>query len=142
MTSFYRLEPEVAGGLGPQTVMRRDRHPPKVERLHYVFDGWLGDDLLESFPSFIVTRSMADALKRESLSGFSLKDVKVSTSEQFAELHPGRQLPEFRWLDVTGVPGVDDFGITAPGYLVVSERALHRLRQGRLHYCKVTPFAP
>jgi hypothetical protein len=140
VTSFLRLDPEVAGGLGTQTIMQRDRHPPKVERLHYMFEGWLGDDLLQTFPCFIITRSMGERLA--GLTGFSLDDVQVSTSEQFEELHPDWQLPEFRWLRVTGVPGTDDFGVTPPGFLVVSERALQRLLQGRLDHCKVTPFVP
>lgn len=44
MNKFFALEPEVAGGLGPNTVMDRSVHPPRVSHLHYVFDGWMGDD--------------------------------------------------------------------------------------------------
>jgi hypothetical protein len=30
-------------------------HPPIVSRLHLVFDTWEGDDLVERFPTFLVT---------------------------------------------------------------------------------------
>jgi hypothetical protein len=34
----------------------------EVKKLEYVFDGWLGDHLVQSFPSFIVTFEAANAL--------------------------------------------------------------------------------
>lgn len=43
---YFYIEPEVAGGLGRNTVMNRAVHPPVVSKLHYHFDGWLGDVLL------------------------------------------------------------------------------------------------
>ena len=45
----------------------------------------------------------------------------------FEELYPGRELPRFRWLDVHGRPGRDDFGLDSDFVLVVSERALEAL---------------
>lgn len=50
MSRYYRLEPEVAGELGSGTVMDVSRHPPLVSHLQFKFQGWLGDDLLETFP--------------------------------------------------------------------------------------------
>lgn len=35
------IEPEVAGGLGENTVIDQSVHPPKIARLHYNFEGWL-----------------------------------------------------------------------------------------------------
>ena len=46
MPGFYVLEPEVAGGFGENTILTRT--PGKsmlVHKLHYQFDGWLGDPL-------------------------------------------------------------------------------------------------
>jgi hypothetical protein len=60
-----------------------------------VFDGWLGDAILESFPGFIVIEVAAQALLREGLAGFQLDEVQVSASEVFEELHPSRELPSF-----------------------------------------------
>lgn len=56
MPRLYKLEPEVAGGWGPSTVVtnRPDlasgtARVPEVACLEYVFDGWMGDDLLAQF---------------------------------------------------------------------------------------------
>lgn len=40
---YFYLEPEVSGGLGDDAIMDTGVHPPVVTRLHYEFDGWLGD---------------------------------------------------------------------------------------------------
>ena len=66
---YFLLSPEVAGGLGPNTMMNRMVHPPEVSRLHYEMEGWLGDELLESFPCFIVTQRVADAIQDAHLTG-------------------------------------------------------------------------
>ncbi len=57
-TKYFVLEPEVAGQLGEQTVMDRSTHPPTIEKLHFVFDGWLGDDIVATFPSFWVSKNL------------------------------------------------------------------------------------
>jgi hypothetical protein len=92
-----------------------------------VFDGWLGDSLVESFPCYVVTEALADRLAA-TFSGFALDDVETSASEQFRELHPRGVLPKFRWLRVTGIAGVDDFGMASDHRLVVSQRALDLVR--------------
>jgi hypothetical protein len=53
---YFQIAPEVAGGWGRNTVMDRSIHPPHVTKLHFEFDGWLGDVLLESFPCYIITK--------------------------------------------------------------------------------------
>lgn len=125
---YFSLQPEVPGGLGPNTVMDRSVHPPIVSRLHYVFDGWPGDELITSFPSYLVTEGLAAKLLAAGLTGFTVDDVEVTTSEEFRERHPGVQLPEYRWLKPTGVGGQDDFGTGERGRMVVSERALDVVR--------------
>ncbi len=50
---YYQLEPEVAGGFGEQSVIDRSSGKMVVRKLHYEFDGWLGDVLLESYLCFI-----------------------------------------------------------------------------------------
>jgi hypothetical protein len=128
MMDYFYIEPEVAGGLGEKTVLDSSVHPPRVDRLHYKFDGWLGDVLLESFPCEIATSSAAHALMDAAVTGVQFADVEVSTSEAFRELHPQLALPMFRWLRVSGVAGKDDFGIADDLRLVVSQRALDILR--------------
>ena len=111
-------------------------HPPTVTRLHYQFDGWLGDDLLEAFPCFIVTERLADALSKSMLTGWSLGPVEISTSAEFEELYPDRELPRFVWLRVQGSPD-SDFALTADNRLAVSDRALEMLRRFRIENADV-----
>ena len=64
----YTLRAEVAGGLGPQSVLDSSTNPPVVSVLHYDFVSWLGDDIVASFPCSIVTSvlrvSKGEAVRR------------------------------------------------------------------------------
>jgi len=137
---YFCIEPEVAGGLGKTTVMDSAVHPPVVSKLHYHFDGWLGDVLLESFPSFIVTEGAKQQLQAIGATGVRFDDVEVTTSDQFRQLYPNRQLPKFVWLRVEGQPGRDDFGVGPDGRLVASERALEMFQKIGVANSLVTPF--
>jgi len=133
---YFVLEPEVAGGLGPGTVLDSISHPPRVSKLDYEFSGWLGDALLESFPCFIVLAAVADALKAASFTGYGLHEVEISMTRDFESTYPGR-LPQFRWLKINGVAGQDDFGLAGDHRLVVSDRALGQLQQFGLSHAVV-----
>jgi len=134
---YYYIEPEVAGGLGCNTMMDRSSHPPIVSRLHYKFDGWLDDELLETFPCYIITKRLWKVIQDEEFTGVESAPVEISLSEVFQELYPNRKVPDFVWLKVSGKAGIDDFGITSDNRLVVSERVLNLLG---LKYCLVVPF--
>lgn len=134
---FYMLSPEVAGELGEHTRMDTTAHPPVVTRLHYEFSDWLGDDLVESFPVFMISTATGERLARAGLSGFALADAETTLSPEAEELLEGQGLPAFRWLQITGRPGADDFGQTADARLVVSQRALDLLREGALNNCEI-----
>lgn len=138
--AYFAIEPEVAGGWGDGTAADSSVHPPRVERLDYRFDGWLGDALLESFPCFIVTAELGDALVAQGLTGFDVAACKVSRSSQFCELHSETTLPEFRWLQVSGAAGQDDFGISSEHALVVSEAALSVLKQHGIEHCEMVEW--
>src|SRR5688572_3769303 len=127
--AFFYVEPEVAGGLGENTVLDRRTHPPIVSRLHYHFDGWLGDVLLETFPCFIVTEAARQALQKSGATGARFDTVEVTRSPEFDELHPGAQLPPFVWLRPEGEPGRDDVSTAEDGRLVVSARVLELLQK-------------
>lgn len=140
---YFALEPEVAGELGEHTVMDTSVHPPVVTRLHYEIGyGWGGDELLESFPCYIVTETIADRLISASLSGFRVEDAEVTLTEDAVEEHVGEVVPRFRWLAVTGRPGIDDLGITDKAQIVVSARALDILRTGQLERCDLERYVP
>lgn len=117
---FYILAPEVAGGRGDQTLADLSVHPPIVRRLHYEFDGWLGDELLESFPVFIVTERLAQRIQEKNASGVEFEKVIITKSELFRDLQPDLELPPFVWLKPVGKVAHDDFGVSSDHRLVVS----------------------
>lgn len=140
MSDFWSLEPEVAGELGDGSVLDTSVHPPEVSKLEYRFTGWLGDELLEMFPCYIVTEPLGAALLSANFTGFQLDDVDVVASHEFTEMYPGRRLPNFKWLRVSGQAGMDDFGISDERTLVVSDAALRLLRQHKMSQCDVEKY--
>ena len=137
---FYSLEPEVAGGMGPGTELDASVHPPAVTRLNYVFDGWLGDDLLETFPCYILSDRGRRGIEELAPSGVSFEAVTITKGDQFFQADPRTPLPKFWWLKPLGRPGVDDIGSTPSGRLVVSQRILQELKRWSLDHCLVRPY--
>ena len=137
---YFFLEPEVAGELGNGTVLDATVHPPLVSKLNYQFSGWLGDVLLESFPCFIISVDAADALQKSSCTGLSFSEVETSTTPEFSAMYPDRVLPKFRWLQVKGCAGSDDFGLASDHRLVVSRRALEKLRPFGIDHALIADF--
>ena len=140
LQKYFAVEPEIAGGLGEHTNIDRSTVPFEVTRLHYVFEGWMGDALVESTPCFLVTEDLAATIRDKALSGVSFGEVEVSTSPEFDELHPGIRLPTFLWLKVYGEPAKDDFALSRLT-LVASERALSALECHGLAHATVVPYA-
>jgi hypothetical protein len=139
---FYVLDPEVAGGWGPNTKFTRVPGKPLViHTMDYEFDDWLGDELLQTDPVFIVTQRLADRLQARGLNGYFLKPVEVSKSEEFLDNCGNKELPEFAWLDIVGKAGGDDFGIHTDGRLVVSKTALDVIKTTQLDHCEVEEFS-
>ena len=126
---FYYIEPEVAGSLGESSIIDTTFHPPKVSKLHYQFDGWLGDDLLETFPCYIVTEQMKKKIESNNLSGAKFDSVIISASDHFQEMYPSKIFPQFFWLKVDGSAGKSDFGIAKDHRLVISKEALDVIKQ-------------
>lgn len=110
MPMFYYLEPEVAGGIGPNSELHRDDGKLVVTRLNYEFDGWLGDGLLETVACFIVTDDARQLIECAALTGVSFSDVEVTRSGLFTDLYGDKALPHFWWMIVRGEPQTDDFG--------------------------------
>jgi hypothetical protein len=138
--NYFFLEPEVAGELGKGTMLDTTVHPPLVSKLVYQFSGWLGDVLLESFPCFIISDDTAAALEKDSFTGLSFSEVETSTTSEFNTIYPDCILPKFRWLQVRGLAGNDDFGLASDHRLVVSEKALEKLRQFGISHALVEEF--
>lgn len=138
---FFYLEPEVAGGIGPNSELHREDDKLIVTRLNYEFDGWLGDALLEATPCFIVTDEGRQMIKCAALTGVSFSDVEVTRSGEFADMHGDVGLPHFCWMIVSGTPEADDFGVASDMRLVVSERALASLQKAGLAHAALAPVA-
>lgn len=136
---FYRIEPEVAGELGEGTAMDTSVHPPRVSSAHYVITDWLGDDIVESFPCYLVTPRLAAALESSNLTGFHCDAARVSLSPEAVDLGM-TETPEFRWLVITGRPGDEDFGVLANGQAVISEEALQVLQAHTLDNCDIERY--
>ncbi|GEJ48147.1 hypothetical protein [Chryseobacterium sp. ON_d1] len=126
---MYKLiEPEVAGGLGEQTQIDNSFFPPLIKNLHYEFEGWLGDDILESFPYYMVTERLRDGIELAKLTGVIFDKVLISKSETFLELYPDRELPNFFLAKINGESSRDDFFITEKNVLAISERTYSLLK--------------
>jgi hypothetical protein len=137
--TFYELDPEVAGGWGAGTLADRSVYPPVVMQLTYEFSGWLGDDLVTSFPVYIVTERLRNALASSRLTGFAFDAVTVTTNEEFEEVG-APELPSWSWLRLTGHPYVDDAAAGHLGQLTVSEGLLALLREFQVDHCDVEPL--
>ena len=124
---FKTIEPEVAGGFGEDTKLDNTVHPPIVYQLHYEFQGWLLNDILETFPCFIVTENLKKAILEAALTGVDFDYVKVSASYEFKQLYPEAVLPTFNWMKIFGKAGQNDFGISDKLLLIISEKAYNLL---------------
>ena len=137
--NYFQLEPDVPGRLlNPRHVLD---HFSEISTIHYVLECWPEDDIITSIRAYLVKEGLALALKSSGMTGFEIKDCVVSKGDQFDIASPGYgDLPEFWWLYINGVPGVDDFGITKDLMLVVSERALNLLKGFVIENTEITPL--
>ncbi len=125
---YYYIEPEVAGEIGPHSIVHESSGRLSVEKLHYVFNGWASDEILESTPCYIVSTKLVDLIRSKQLSGIVFDDVEVSFSKQFYQLYPNKKIPSFLWMKVHGVAGKDDVFLAEDTRLVISERAWNVLK--------------
>ena len=137
--SYYYIEPEVAGGHGDKSVLDTRPHPPIVYRLEYTFAGWMGDALLETFPCYICTDAVANAIIRHHFTGTEIADVEITFSPEYFGRYDKDTFPHFHWLKIVGAAGADDFGIGSDLRLVVSEKALSVLRSLGIEHAEVEP---
>jgi hypothetical protein len=139
---YFIIEPEIAGELGEETEMDTSNHPPVVNKLHYRFSGWLGDALIATFPCFAVTESLADAISENGFTGVKFVGMQSTVSDEFSEMHPNVKLPKFKWMQITGKRGFDDFGLSNDYRLVVSEKAHMVLQNAGINNAVTSIFEP
>jgi hypothetical protein len=136
---YWKVTPEVPAELGEETKLDTTVHPPVVNALHLRFVGWSGSEFIECFPVYAATRGLAHDLAGAGLTGFQVVDLKLTRDEQFHDLYPCRELPDFVWLKIGGGARFDDFGMDADHKVVVSDRALAILKSRSLVNCEVDP---
>ena len=129
----FVLEPHVAGELGSKTKLDATTHPPTIEELHYVFDSSESDDIVQSFPVFLVSAGLAVSIANSELTGARLAVAQCSLREP-----PDVAMPPYRWLQIVGHPSRDDFWITHEHRLAVTQAAMNVLRGHRLDHCDIT----
>lgn len=155
---LYMLEPEVAGEIGENTVydnfedIRYRGAKPEISKLHFIFSGWLGDDIIESTPCFIVTEELRKKIEESNLVGYEFQSVEISLSDEFIEMYPERELPKFKRLipkgkvaikdeSYTGWTG-EDFNFSDKSYLVVSQKALDIINKFNINNCDIYKLSP
>ncbi|SFB99533.1 hypothetical protein SAMN05443252_101365 [Bacillus sp. OV322] len=150
---LYFLEPEVSGGHGEYTIYGTDDEiategiSGKVKYLHYEFEGWLGDDLLESTPAFIVSSVLVTELKNCDFIDYRLEECLITTTD---EMYPNKEIPAFSRFIPLGKIEVEgenfknwsghQFCLSPKGELVVTQKALDFLKRFSLDNCFITPL--
>jgi len=145
MSTFWLIEPEVPGDWNPHhSTVDRSVWPPHILTLQFDFDVFPRSDLITSFPCFLVTARLQQALEKEAFVGIDFDFAYLSKSYKYRELEATgvlpHELPHFSWLKVDGVAGKDDFGLTHNASLVVSTKALELLRKFNLTDCDIIPY--
>jgi len=136
----YILEPEVAGGIGGNSILDHQTKPPIIVKLNYEFDDWLGDDLIEGFRCFICAEKLAKAIDESNLTGYAFDECETTKSQLFYDLNEnGLNLPKFIWLNVIGGES-DDFFMMPPFKLLLTERALNVVKQFNLNNCTIEEY--
>jgi len=84
MKKFHFIEPEVIVGIGENTILDNNYNPPKVDQLDLEIEDWLGNDLMESYPCFIITESLKEGLEKSKFTGYdSIEEIEVKKAEYF-----------------------------------------------------------
>jgi hypothetical protein len=133
----YRLDPQVAGELGAGTVLDSSTHPPAVSHVDLTLDYPDADELIQSFPVFLVSESLGSRLQAADLTGFSLTGASVRPSENYLAVYGAAPHPHYLWMQVTGVAGTADCWLGDSLQVCVSDRMMEILEAVALSDCSV-----
>jgi len=126
----YLIEAEVPGNISDSIFIDRTVRPRIVEKLVYIFDGWLGDDLIESIGTYIVSERLMKGIRENNLTGCSFEKAEVIKSEQFIKIYGDKELPVFYWMKL-GNSDNEDLSIKNCS-LMTSEKAFTVLQKFNL----------
>jgi len=134
----YVLDPLVAGQLGERTDLNATTHPPVVRHVDYVVDLPTDEDLIQSFPVFLVSEDLAGALAAANLTGFRLEDADVRPSDQYGGFGGGEvPIKHYRWLRLDSSDPADCW-LDERLRLCVSDEMYAVISSHRIEGCEVT----
>ena len=126
----------MAGALGPRTLLDTAAYPPTAVAVEYVLDAPYGDDLIESFPVYLVSVGLAARLDASELTGFALARATAVAGDGYRAAYGDVPHKAYRWLQVIGGRH-DDCRLTADYRLWVSPRMMDVLAASDLGHCMV-----
>ena len=129
----FALEPQVAGEFGPATVFDHRQHPPTVTDVEYVLDHPDTDDLIESFPVYLVSDRLTARLL--DFPGLGFEAVVVRPGDNYLELFGDAPHKPYVRLLLDGSP---DAWLGEDLVLCVSDRLMEVLRESDLRRGDVT----
>jgi hypothetical protein len=130
MKTYNIIQPEVVVGIGENTEFE-EKTPPflTLKKLHINLEDWLGDDLMECHPAYIVTETLKIGLENSNFSGFTFQNMEVTKDEYFDNNYQQKKsLPIFYWMKVDGKKDVDDLFIGDAKSLLINEDLLKYLK--------------
>ncbi|PCJ21244.1 MAG: hypothetical protein COB02_01275 [Candidatus Cloacimonadota bacterium] len=134
---YYIIEPEVSISLGEGSVLSTATHPPTIEKLDLIFEGWLGDDILETFPCFFVTEKLKRLIQFNNLSQVEFEEISIIKSDALLEFNIQKKIPKIYLLKISGEAKINDFGVSKDNLLIVSELCLKVLKQSNVNHCDI-----
>lgn len=142
--NYYLLNPEVAGELGNGSkVIYECGNIKEVIFLEYNFMGWQGDELLTTYPCFIVTESLQNDIILNGLTGVKFNNIAMTFSDEFYDLCKDVKVPKFVQIICNNLYECNvenllyDFYFNKYDDIIVSEKALNVLKQHKIDMCDI-----
>ena len=133
----YSIDPQVAGELGDGTVLDSTVHPPSVSQVEFILDYPETDDIVQSFPVYLVTSQLAARIEQAEMVGIVLADAIVRPSEEYVAAFGDAPHRSYRWLQPVIVDAADAW-IDSSLQLCVSDRMMSVLEGAVLSDCVAT----
>ena len=131
MKNYQKIQPEVIVGMGEKTKFLDQKPAIKtVLHLHIQLEDWLGDDIMECHPCYLVTEKLKEGIERTSFSGFEFSELEMTKDEYFHDNYQlNAPLPKFYWLKIIGVINIDDLVVDLDSSLCISDEFLSFLQK-------------
>jgi hypothetical protein len=161
--ALYHVEPSVDGGFGERTQLVKgdgnfgdELSRTDVSVLAHQFQGWSGDEIVTSFPCYLITQRLLDDLLRTGLTGISHESAIIAVSDEPFTSLTAIEEQRFVWLKPTGkidhIPkslkqsqdpikwAGHDFSLTPNAQLVLTERAINAIGYARIRHSIIRAF--